>query len=264
MGYASFRQSVKEQKTPFYRLLYKIATKVLCFSLPTIKPLHSFLYHEWRLRRSMWHSFWRVVYYEPMFRSQLKEVGPGFYMEYAGNGSSHILGELDVYLGSNIRMFDNVYFQGVRVGGRSVLRVGDNTYLAPRLRIMVAERVEIGSWCIIASCFIADNSGHPVRDVIIRLSSGGGLPSLESIKPVSIGDFCFLGSRSVVYPGTAIGDGVVAQIGTHVKGNVPPFTLVGGNPMRIIGKLPIPEEIREVVGEERYQGYLKAHEELDG
>lgn len=263
MSYVKLRAAIKEQKTPLTRCLYKLAMAVRGINMPVIKPFHGFLYKEWVGRRSLWHNFWRVFYYEPMFKSQLKEVGPGFRMEYAGNGSATLTGELEVYFGNYIRMFDNTFLQGVRVGGKSVLRVGDNTYLSPLLRIMVADRVEIGQWCIVAAKFISDNSGHPVTDVMGRMTSGGGLPSLDSVRPVTIGDFCFLGNQSVIYPGTTVGDGVVVQIGAHVKGKVPPFTLVGGNPMRIIGKLPIPEEIREIVGEERYQGYLKAHEELE-
>lgn len=264
MSYAKVRAAIKDQKTPLTRFLYKVAMGMRRLSMPVNKPFHGLLYKEWLLRRGAWHNFWRWFYYEPMFKSQCKEVGPGFRMEYAGNGSATISGELDVYLGSNVRMFDNTFFQGVRVGDRSVLRVGDNTYLSPMCRIMVAERIEIGDWCIVAAKFLSDNSGHPVSDVMARMTSGGGSPSLDSIKPITIGDFCFLGNQSVVYPGTTVGDGVVAQIGTHLKGNVPPFTLVGGNPMRIIGKLPVPEEIREIVGEERYQSYLKAHAEMEG
>ncbi|WP_272701658.1 acyltransferase [Desulfovibrio sp. Fe33] len=263
MGYATFRRAVKEQKTPFYKLLYKIAVKVRRFSVPVIKPFHNFLYHEWLFRRGLWHNFWRVVYYEPMFKSQCVEVGPGFRMEYAGNGSTTVAGQVDIYFGKNIRMFDNTWIQGVPIGGRSVLKVGDDSYLSPMTRIIVAERVEIGKRCLVAAKFIADNSGHPISDVMGRMVSGGGLPSPGSIKPVKIGDFCLLGTQTIIYPGTVIGDGVVAQIGTHLKGNIPPFTIVGGNPMRILGKLPIPKEISEIVGEERYQGYLKAHEDLE-
>lgn len=261
--FGKVRAAIKAQETPVTRLLYKAVMMSRSISVPVIKPLHHFLYNEWVTRRSIWHSFWRVVYYEPMFKSQCKEVGAGFRMEYSGNGSSIISGELDVYLGDNVRMFDNTAFQGSRVGGRSVLNVGDNTYLSPMLRIMVADRVEIGRWCIVAAKFISDNSGHPISDVMARMTSGGGSPSLKSIKPITIGDFCFLGNQSVIYPGSVVGDGVVAQFGTHVKGRVPPFTLVGGNPMRIVGKLPIPAEIRNFVGDKRYQEYLEAHAKLD-
>jgi hypothetical protein len=68
---------------------------------------------------------------------------------------------------------------------------------------------------------------------------------------------------TVVYPGTIVGDGVVALLGTHIRGNVPPFCQIGGNPMRIIRKLEIPPELRGQVGEIRYQQYLDCHNALD-
>lgn len=68
---------------------------------------------------------------------------------------------------------------------------------------------------------------------------------------------------TVVYPGVTIGDGVVARIGTHLNRDVPPFCLVSGNPMRIVRKLPIPEELEAVVGTERYNAYLESHKRVE-
>ncbi|GAB7024014.1 acyltransferase [Salidesulfovibrio brasiliensis] len=263
MSLAAIKKRVKARETPFYDRLYRIAMGVRGLSFPVIGPLHRFLYKEWVFRRTVWHDFWRKAYYEPMFKSQCAEVGSNFRMQYAGNGSTTILGRLEIRLGSHVTMFDNTFFSGIISDERPRLTIGDHNYLAPLCRIVVAREVTIGNWNLVGCRFIADNSGHPVSDVEARLTSGGGLPSAKSIKPVRIGDFCYLATQTVVYPGTTVGDGVVAQIGTHLCGNIPPFTLVGGNPMRIIGKLPIPESMRERVGEERYQAYLKAHEDLE-
>jgi len=66
----------------------------------------------------------------------------------------------------------------------------------------------------------------------------------------------------VVYPGVTVGDGVVARIGTHISRDVPPFCQVAGNPMRIVKKLDIPPELRAMVGDARFESYLRAHEDL--
>ena len=84
-------------------------------------------------------------------------------------------------------------------------------------------------------------------------------PAKEDIRPVSIGDFCFLPLHTFVYPGVTIGDGVVARVGTHINFDVPPFCLVTGNPARIVKKLDIPHDIIKLVGRERYESYLEAH-----
>jgi len=230
--------------------------------MPVCQPFHATLYNEWVMRTSLWHGFWRVCYYEPMFKSQCFKVGKNFRMEYAGNGSTKMFGSLQITFGDNVRIFDNTMFVGLKVYDAPELIVGSNTYLGPLVRIMVGKRVSIGSHCLITSKMITDNPGHPIDDVMGRLRSGGGSPSPESIRPVSIGDFCFLPVETVVYPGVTVGDGVVARIGTHIDKDVPPFCQVAGNPMRILRKLPIPEEIKDVVGTERFKQYQEAHHHL--
>jgi acetyltransferase-like isoleucine patch superfamily enzyme len=256
-----FSVAVRRRETPFYDRLYRIAKRIRGFSIPCIRPLHSFLYWEWSMRTSLWHNFWRVVYYEPIFKSQCKSVGPGFRMEYAGNGTTRILGDLQIYIGSNVTIFDNTGFIGLKVFDKPELHIGDNTYLGPFVRIMVGREIRIGRNGVITSSLITDNPGHPTN-ILSRLESGSGSPAPGDIRPIKIGDFCWLRLDTYVYPGVTIGDGVVALAGTHINKDVPPFCQIGGQPMRIIRKLPIPPELAELVGEERYRSYLKAHEEL--
>jgi len=254
-----FEIAVRRRETPFHDRVYRIAKNITRFHVPCIRPLHSVLYHEWLFRRDLWHSFWRVFYYEPMFKSQCFKVGLGFRMEYAGNGSTRVFGNPKITLGSNVTIYDNTFFVGLKVFDDPEILIGDNTIIGPRVRLMAGKRIEIGSNCLIASDLIADNAGHP-RDVMDRLGSKGGSPSTEEIQPISIGDFCFFATGTVVYPGVSIGDGVIARFGTHIDRHLPPFCLVAGNPIRILKLLPIPPGIEGIVGEKRYKSYLSAHE----
>src|SRR5690606_33608386 len=83
------------------------------------------------------------------------------------------------------------------------------------------------------------------------------------VRPVHIGDYVWLATATYVFPGCRIGDGVVALPGTHIAGmDVPPFTLISGNPARVEAKLPLPKSLVEIVGEERYAQYRAIHREL--
>ncbi|UTF50711.1 acyltransferase [Desulfomicrobium sp. ZS1] len=254
---------IRRRETPFYERLYTLAKEVHGISFPMNKTLHGFLYREWVLRTSLWHEFWRVVYYEPMFKSQCVSVGANFKMHYAGNGSTKILGDLQIHIGSNVTMFDNVAFAGLKVLDKPELYIGDNTYIGPQVKFRVGRKVAIGKYCMIVSPFIADNPGHQIDDMMARMQSGGGCPKSESIRPVIVGDFCWLTLETAIYPGTVVGDGVVAKLGTHLSRTVPPFCLISGNPWKVERKLPIPEELKEIVGPERYESYLEAHREVD-
>lgn len=262
-NFSEFKLAIRRRETPFHSKLYDIAKKFYGLSVPVIPGLHKFLYNEWVLRTSMWHDFWRVVYYEPMFKSMCKEVGPGFKMYYAGNGSTKILGDLQIHIGSNVTMFDNVAFVGLKVLDKPELHIGDNTYIGPQVKFRVGKKVAIGKYCMIVSPFIADNPGHQIDDMMARMQSGGGCPTSETIRPVIVGDFCWLTLETAIYPGTVVGDGVVAKLGTHLSKTVPSFCLISGNPWKVERKLSIPEELKEIVGPERYESYIDAHRDVD-
>lgn len=53
--------------------------------------------------------------------------------------------------------------------------------------------------------------------------------------PVSIGDYTFIAAGSIIMPGTSIGKGCVIGAGSVVKGNIPDFSIVSGNPGKVIG-----------------------------
>lgn len=60
--------------------------------------------------------------------------------------------------------------------------------------------------------------------------------SLEA-QPVSIGSGAWLGARATVLPGVTVGEGAVVAAGAVVTRDVPPNTLVGGVPARVIREL---------------------------
>jgi acetyltransferase-like isoleucine patch superfamily enzyme len=49
-----------------------------------------------------------------------------------------------------------------------------------------------------------------------------------------IGRFCQIGARSVIMPGVTVGDHSVVAAGAVVVKDVPPHTIVGGNPAKVI------------------------------
>jgi len=254
---------IRKRETPFYDRIYRFGKGVQRISVPTIGPIHSFLYREWAGRTSLWHNFWRLFYYQPMFKSQCEEVGSGFIMHYAGNGIMRIAGKLKIYIGSNVTIFDNTSFVGLKVLDDPKLFIDNNTYIGPQVKIYVGKEVRIGKHTMITSRMITDNPGHSFTNVMDRLKDGGGNPLPDEIRPVNIGDYCFLPLDCVVYPGVTIGDGVVARIGTHINHDIPPFCLVAGNPSRIIRKFDIPEALKDFVGIEKYKYYKEEHKILE-
>lgn len=55
------------------------------------------------------------------------------------------------------------------------------------------------------------------------------------LKPIFIGNNCFIGARVTILPGTVIGDNSIIGACATVKGEIPENSIVIGNPARIIG-----------------------------
>jgi acetyltransferase-like isoleucine patch superfamily enzyme len=72
------------------------------------------------------------------------------------------------------------------------------------------------------------------------LRQTGIAPSV--IKPVVFEDHCFIGVNSVIMPGVTVGKAAIVASGAVVVNNVPAYSIVAGNPARVIKRFPHPEE----------------------
>jgi acetyltransferase-like isoleucine patch superfamily enzyme len=63
----------------------------------------------------------------------------------------------------------------------------------------------------------------------------------ESMPPV-IGNNIWIGVRAIILPGVRIGDGAIIGAGSVVTKDVAPYTIVGGNPAKVIGFRGVADE----------------------
>lgn len=62
------------------------------------------------------------------------------------------------------------------------------------------------------------------------------------IRPVVLGDHSFIGVNSVILPGVTVGKASVVASGAVVSSDVPPYTMVSGNPAKVIKRFTIPRD----------------------
>jgi acetyltransferase-like isoleucine patch superfamily enzyme len=53
-------------------------------------------------------------------------------------------------------------------------------------------------------------------------------------RPISIGEFSFVGRNCILMPGVSIGKGCVIGAGSVVRGVIPDYSIVIGNPAKVV------------------------------
>lgn len=70
------------------------------------------------------------------------------------------------------------------------------------------------------------------------LRETGIMPAV--LKPVKLEDHCFIGVNSVIMPGVTVGEAAVVASGSVVVADVPAYTMVAGNPAKVVKRFPNP------------------------
>lgn len=120
---------------------------------------------------------------------------------------------------------DNPFHPLVWIHGQPM--IGKNVYIGGFSEVNAqGSNVMIGDNCDIAS-FVSINVADSHRKCL-------GLATEVERRPIVIEEYVFIGSHSVVKGGAHIGHHSVVAAGTIVEGvEIPPFSLVVGNPMAV-------------------------------
>lgn len=128
-------------------------------------------------------------------------------------------------------------------------KVGKNVYMGRGVIFRHPENISIGNNVYINNYSIIDGTGGVEIDDNVHISHnficysynhnylGDRLPYDEKIikKPVKIGKNVWIGAHVLITPGVKIGEGAIIGMGTVVSRDVPPLSIVGSQPFRIMG-----------------------------
>lgn len=130
-----------------------------------------------------------------------------------------------------------------RSGGEIV--IGEKCYIGDHTRIWSADNITIGNNVLIAhNVNIFDNDTHPTdlferREDAENIIWRGIRDDFSTLKssPIIIQDDVWISCNSVILRGVKIGTGSIVAAGSIVTKDVPPKTLVAGNPAKVIKQL---------------------------
>jgi acetyltransferase-like isoleucine patch superfamily enzyme len=116
-------------------------------------------------------------------------------------------------------------------GPGAELVIGDHVFLNQGVNVYAARGVRIGAHSKLADhAAVYDTDFHPVG------------PGTTRTAPVVVGANVWIGRAAIVLPGVTIGDHSVVAAGAVVTADVPPRSVVAGNPARVVSTFDCPDD----------------------
>lgn len=147
-----------------------------------------------------------------------------------------------VTLGKDVKIFCFVNLYGCTIGDES--KIG--AFVEIQKGVTIGKRVKVSSHTFICegvtiedNCFI----GHGVmftNDIYPRATTDDGEPQTEAdwqVVPTFVKRGASIGSNATILCGITIGEGAIIGAGAVVTKDVPPRTVVAGNPARVLREL---------------------------
>lgn len=143
-----------------------------------------------------------------------------------------LLGE-NVTLNSDKKYYHLSMYSSVKLVGdkaNSKISIGDNTRINGSC-VHAFNKIEIGKNCLVAAnTQIIDSNGH----LLSMESPSDRIKTQDVGEPILIEDNVWIGTGCIILGGTKIGHGSVISANSVVKGDVPPKSIFGGNPAKLI------------------------------
>jgi len=150
----------------------------------------------------------------------------------------------------------------IREGEEPTLIIGKDCFIGRNNFITVGERVVFGDYCLTASNCAFIGSSHDIADPNAPYISTG----VDSHLTINIGTNCFFGYGATVIGNVKVGYGSVIGAGAVVLKDVPPLSVVIGNPGRVVKRfscaqkcwVPVAEYIEEtLLSEGEYEANMR-------
>lgn len=135
-------------------------------------------------------------------------------------------------------------------------RIGERVVIKPSVRVKYPWHLEIGDDCWIGEDCWIDNLTTVRIGGNVCVSQGAYFCTGNhdwsdpcfglKIGPIELGEGSWAGARSLLTPGTVLGNYAVAAAGSVVRGTIPDFEVHAGNPAQFVKVRAIREGVRDV------------------
>lgn len=223
---AAFLLKIKRGETPFYRRLRTLGYALFQANIPVpkaLRPALASLYDLHFVVRLAFRTFVNFIYCEPLFRARCEHAGKRLHLALL----PRIVGNPRIWIGNDVKLHGRVTVIDAGSGGAELI-IEDGAQIGHRVTFLIARQVVIGAGAGISSeCFISDVD-PPAFDTHEGSAIG------REAAPVRIAAQAWIGRGSSVLKGVTIGEASMVGVASVVTMDVPPRSVVMGNPARII------------------------------
>ena len=119
----------------------------------------------------------------------------------------------------------------VRIWAPWNLEIGDFTAIAPRVELYSVDKIRLGTKVALSQEAYLCTASHDIKSSNMELIT----------RPIVVHSDAWITARSFIGPGVTVGEGAVVGACAVVTKDVEPWTVVAGNPARVVKKRVIQE-----------------------
>jgi maltose O-acetyltransferase len=173
----------------------------------------------------------KILFWEQLKKIKrcIKELCPGYEWWYINSWLYNFpsirfrnwkLRKMGMTMSKNVRLY-----AGFHIRNPKGIVLEDGVSIGPKVLLDGRNGLTIRKNAVIGYEAIIWTMNHDYNDVNFRTNGG----------PVEIGENAWVCSRSIILPNIKIGEGAVVASNAVVTKDVPPYTIVGGIPAKVIG-----------------------------
>lgn len=112
------------------------------------------------------------------------------------------------------------------------LAIGSHVCIGPNVDLYCKDKIEIGNQVVVSQGAYLCSASHDISSCRMALETS----------PIVIGNQVWIAAKATILPGVTIGEGAVVGACAVVAKDVPPWSVVVGNPARVVGKRELRDE----------------------
>ncbi len=122
----------------------------------------------------------------------------------------------------------------IRIDNGENVTLGDNFYSNYNLTLLDYEKIIFGKNCYIGPNVVITSASHPLHPTQRKRLDER---AMRGSKPIIIEDSVWVGANCTILPGVTIGYGSIIAAGSVVNKSIPPMSVAGGAPCKVIREI---------------------------